>query len=255
MQKKKYLVLVLSLLLVMLSAVLYYLVNNLQPSFENTATISDNTNDIVVDKNIHYDDYHSKNEDYIAYLKFENGLLEYPVFQGDSNDAYIVTNWENMEYDIEGSIFMDYRNKFDGNDRDQNLIIYGHYVYADEEAKFGPLHDLKDVENYEKNKYLTLEFKDELRRYEVAYAYYCILVDDGNGEYLYTVDDMQFNMTNYDDDYFDIYMKTVNDNKFYSTGVDISYDDKMLTLQTCVKDHPELRLIVIAKEIEIKELN
>lgn len=192
-----------------------------------------------------FEDKKAKNPDYIAELSFDSGLFEFPVVQGSSNGTYLQTDWETMEYDIEGSIFMDYRNEIN----DQNLIIYGHYVYADENAKFGPLHILKDQANYEANKDITLELEHEWRFYEIAKVFYCQLVQDENGEYVYTVDNLQYHQAEFDDDYFDVYMNAIDEVEFYDTGIDLTTEDKLLTLQTCVRNRDDLRLIIVAKQV------
>lgn len=252
MQKKKRLVIILSIIVILLSAVMVFVLTTLKPStdvVEPNPTTTPTTTTETVSGDSEFLTNKAINDDYIAQLKFESGLLNFPVLQGETNDTYITTEWQSMEYDIEGSIFMDYRNIYEGENEDENLVIYGHYVYADERAKFGPLHDLKEESNYEANKYITLEFENEIRRYEVARVFYCQLVDDGNGNYLYTQDDMQYYHTNFDEEYFDVYMQAIEDNQFYDTGVEISHDDHLLTLQTCVRNRDDLRLIVIAKEI------
>ena len=39
--------------------------------------------------------------------------------------------------------------------------------------------------------------------------------------------------------------------EFYNTGIEITPVDRFLTLQTCVENRDDLRLIVIAKEVEV----
>ena len=80
------------------------------------------------------------NSDYIGELKIEGLLNEY-VVQTVDNEYYLHKNFNKEEYSS-GSVYMDYRNTMD----DQNLILYGHYVYKDESKIFGPLHLLKEKE-------------------------------------------------------------------------------------------------------------
>ena len=250
-QKKKKLIVILSGCLIVLSLALAFIISDTK--VDNP--LPTNTNEPEVNEIVENETYKANkaiNDDYIAEIKFESGLIDYPVLQGVSNDTYVTTEWKTMEYDIEGSIFMDYRNVYEGENEDKNLIIYGHYVYADESSKFSPLHLLKDQANYEANKYVTLTFANEIRRYEIADVFYCQLVDDGNGNYLFTEDNMQYHHTNFDSEYFKEYSKAIDEAKFYDTGVEITDKDHLLTLQTCVRDRDDLRLIVIAKEIERK---
>lgn len=262
MKKKKQLIAILSILLVIAIGILFFMMGQNPNDSDVVDPKPQDPNGEVVKPNSNteeegftqqdWNDNHAINSDYIGQLYFESGLFEFPVVQGASNDTYISTDWQTMQYFIEGSIFMDYRNYYEGEFEDQNLIIYGHYVYADETHMFGPLHYLKEEKKYEENKYINLHLKDELRRYEIAHVYYCELVDDGEGNFLYTRDDMRYYLTDFKEDpaYFETYLKAIKDAEFYETGNDIEIDDRLLTLQTCVRDHDELRLIVVAKEIE-----
>ena len=96
--------------------------------------------------------YSGINDDYMGTIRFKSGLVDLPFFKGETNDTYLRTNWQNMEYDIYGSIFMD----SDCDYNSQNIIIYGHYVDQaydpnGENIMFTPLKKLMDKENYEVN--------------------------------------------------------------------------------------------------------
>ena len=192
------------------------------------------------------------NSDYVGTITFESNLINLPFVQGKDNNTYYRTNWKTMEHDEEGSIFMDSSNALS----DQNIILIGHYVYASYEASgthmFTPLVKLIDEENYEPNKYVKLYLENEVRRYEIAFVYYCQLIEeDLNGEtFFYTDDGYEFYYPNYTEEQFATYLSTIKANSFYDTGVEISYSDKLLTLQTCVENHEDLREIVVLKEID-----
>ena len=204
-----------------------------------------------------WDTYSVKSNDYVGTITFESGLIDLPFVQGSDNNTYYRTDWETMKYDEEGSIFLDSSNTLD----DQNLILIGHYVYASYDTsgthKFTPLAKLIDKENYENNKYVKLYLENEVRRYEIAYVYYCELIEDEyEGEkFFYTNDGFEFYYPNYTKEQFDKYIDTVKKNAFYDTGVSVDYNDKLLTLQTCVENHNELREIVLLKEVSRTSYN
>jgi sortase B len=174
------------------------------------------------------------NTEFIGSLKFENGLIEENIVQTKDNEKYLALSWD-LKESSHGAAFMDYRNSQD----DQNMIIYAHYVYKDESLMFGPLHQLIQQENYEENSVIHLQLENEIRKYKVAYVYYYEM-DNPTLEYFHT---------NYDKDYFDFYLESIKNKAFYDTGLEITKNDKLLTLQTCVRDREDLRLIVVAKEI------
>ena len=197
---------------------------------------------------------HDINNDYVCTIRFESGIIDLPVTQAYDNDYYLRTNFETKEYDEFGTPFIDYEIDYkdgEGIYEDNNITIYGHYCYPEydpEQVKmFTPLHLLKEESNYEDNKYIQLLFEDEVRRYEVCEVFYCELV--GDGTYYYTRDDMEYYRPSFTKEYLDNFKERINEREFYDTGIDFDENSKLLTLQTCVQNHNELRLIVIAKEI------
>lgn len=191
------------------------------------------------------------NDDYRCELVFDSGIINLPVVQGETNTKYERTDWETMSHDEEGSIFMDYECTINSS----NITLYGHYVYPsldpEQTHKFSPLTLLLDQANYEDNCKLKLVLEDEIRYYQVAYVFYCPLNYSVEG-YYYVDDNAQYYLPEYSIDYFDIYKDYVEQNKLYDSGISIEFGDKTLTLQTCVRNHDELREIVVCKEISSK---
>lgn len=177
----------------------------------------------------------SINDDYMGDIVFVSGLLNEKFVQAVDNEKYLNLSWDLVE-SSHGAVFMDYRNTMD----DQNIILYGHYVYKDESLIFGPLHNLIKQENYEENKLIYLNLQNEQKVYEITNVFYYEM-DNPTLEYFHT---------NYDEEYFNLYFENVKKHSFYDTGVEIDYGDQFLTLQTCVRNRDDLRLIVIAKRIE-----
>ena len=142
-----------------------------------------------------YEEYHTLNSDYVGKLEFKNNLLynysedcedKYPGLvvkshiiedeQGDVNAA----NAEYLRMDITrtdkdfGQEFMDGSNILDENNLpvDQNIIIYGHFVYRDHNLKFGPLHTFEDASTYDTYDTFTLTMNHEQRTYVVTDAFF-----------------------------------------------------------------------------------
>ncbi len=172
------------------------------------------------------------NGDFIGMIQVGQ-LFQENVVQCEDNEKYLKTDFEG-NYAGQGTVFLDYRNTLE----DQNLIVYGHYVYYDETAMFSPLHQLKEEANYTQNRIITLTLKEEIRKYEIAVVYY---YEMGNP-------DLEYFHTDYGDRLMS-YLEHIQEKAFYSTGVEIKEEDHLLTLQTCVRDREDLRLIVVAKQI------
>lgn len=208
-------------------------------------------------------DNHAINADYKGQIIFQSGLIDLPFVQGKTNDTYLRTDWSTGNHDEEGSIFMDADNAF----RDQNLVIYGHFVYPsldpERTHKFSPLEKLLKKENYEANKDLILVLEKEIREYEVVLVFYCELLPDEGGEYVYTRGDLQYYWFNKGEDYFDANTRTINLNYYndyieaarnaalYDIDAEYDFNDRFLTLQTCVENHDELREIVLCKQVNV----
>ncbi len=154
-----------------------------------------------------------------------------------------------MEYDDEGSIFLDSSNSL----HDQNLILIGRYVYESVDSTrthmFTPLSLLTNQENYETNELVKLYLENEIREYVIAYVYEGPLVyEDTDGEeFYYAEDGYEFYYPNYTEDEFNQYINTKN--SFYDIGVEVSYTDSLLTLQTCIENVDDKREIVVLKEV------
>ena len=175
------------------------------------------------------------NPDYVGHLTVGDNLVDQNIVQAADNEKYLHQSWD-LQTTTQGAAFMDYRNTLD----DQNIIIYGHYVYYDATKMFTPLEKLYQQDNYAANKNITLTLDGEVRNYVITDVYYYIMDDD-------TL--MYFN-TSYDPQYFKTYYAAVKDADFYDTGENLTMDDHWLTLQTCVRDHDELREIVLAKQVD-----
>ena len=219
-----------------------------------------------------WDEYSALNEDYIAYLEWENDLLynygddttdPYPyvivrsriVDDGEGNMN--VANSEYMRNDIShaqrsfGQDFMDGESKVDENyvPQDQNIIIYGHYVYPSKYGvdylKFTPLHKFKDMENIEDYDTFTLTFNHQQRTYQVAHAFtydksLYTTREESPLALNYTAEQLASNFDKIENVYGD----------YLDTGVEIGPEDNFVTLQTCVENRDDQLFFVIAKETE-----
>ena len=188
------------------------------------------------------------NEDYAGTVFFASGLIQQPFVQGSDNSEYLRQNWQNGQYDEAGTVFMDYENTMD----DQNIILYGHYAYPSYDASrtlmFTPLAQLLDEANYSTNAVVYMLCENEIREYRVAAVYLADLSCDASA--CYSPDELQYNQTSYTEDYFAQYKNAVKERMLYDTGVDFSYEDRLLTLQTCVENRNDEREIVICKQVD-----
>ena len=187
-----------------------------------------------IDKNIKFDTYKSVNNDYFGYIDFENHVISEPILMGDDNKFYLTHDLYKKDYSS-GSVFVDYRYKTKTN----NLILYGHYVYRDETLMFSPLHNLL-TESYLDYDTFDIHYEHYSDKYQVAYALIFDIENDMDYYYLNNFKDDIDSFNNYNNFYYE---------KSYIKDRKLNFEDEIIILQTCVKDDPSSRLVVIGKKI------
>ena len=172
-----------------------------------------------------------ENSNTIAYLKVNGTNIDYIVVKGNDNNYYLNHNFNN-KVNVSGWIFADYRNKFDGNDK--NIIIYGHNTM--DGSMFGTLKNVltKDWNEIEENKKIMLVTSSGIDYYKV-FSVYTIEAED-----YYT------NTSFKNDDEYEDFLKRLRFRSIYSYEVNVSKYDRILTLSTCTPDGKN-RVVLHAK--------
>lgn len=176
------------------------------------------------------------NPNTIAYLKVNGTNIDYIVVKGNDNTYYLRRTFDRT-WNASGWIFADFRNDFDGTDR--NIIIYGHNTK--DGSMFGTL---KNV--------LTEEWqsKEENRKIELVTE---------KGKYVYQV--FSTYITSPEEYYITTYFGNIDFNSFVKEmaarsnkdfGVDLNDVSSILTLSTC-SDNLADRVVLHAKLIEKTE--
>lgn len=171
---------------------------------------------------INFEELKNKNSDTVAWLKVENTNIEFPVVKANDNSYYLTHNF-NKEDNSAGWIFADYKNKFNG--KDKNIVIYGHNMR--DNSMFGSLkHVIKEEwYNNENNKYIILATENEYSIYEV-FSVYQIEKED---YYIKT----DFNS----DKEFEEFLQKVKERSIKDFNIDISKENSILTLSTCANNN------------------
>lgn len=176
------------------------------------------------------------NDDAVAYLDVNNTDVQYVVVKGNDNDYYLNHNFY-KEYNVAGWIFADYKNKFDGKDR--NIIIYGHNMK--DGSMFSSLKKILTSEwQNNQNKQITLVIEGYTITYQI-FSSYVVGVEN-------------YYITTYfknNDAYLD-FLNTISERSYYNYDVELSETDKILTLSTCTATGDD-RIVIHAKQIDIEE--
>ena len=137
-------------------------------------------------------------------------------------------------YNSAGWLFMDYRNKFDGTDK--NIIIYAHN--RRDGSLFGTLKNIltESWQNNIDNYVIPLINENEKEEYQV-FSIYKIEKED------------YYIKTNFKDNEWEEFLKKIKSRSIKSFDVNVSKNDSILTLSTCA-DNNKYRVVLHAKKMK-----
>ncbi len=186
-----------------------------------------------IDKyNIDFEKLKQTNPETIAWLKVNGTSIEYPVTQTTNNDYYMVHSFD-KSYNSAGWVFMDYKNKFDGTDK--NMVIYSHN--RKDGSMFGTLKNIltEEWQNNADNFIISFITENEKVEYQV-FSVYRIEKED----YYIT--------TNFEtDSEFQEFIDKIKSRSVKDFGVQVNTDDQILTLSTCAESN-KYRVVLHAKK-------
>ena len=175
-----------------------------------------------------------KNSDVKAFMEIEGTYISYPILQAEDNSFYLRKGL-NKDYDVAGSIFMDYNNEADFSD--DNTVIYGHHLEID--TMFTGLDNYRKEDFAKKHRKIFITTPEGLREYKVFSAYG-------------TPGDADYRTLDFEDGkvrvlYFDM-LKERSEVKLNTK--DFTEKDSIITLSTCQYDYDDQRLAVHAVRVK-----
>ena len=174
--------------------------------------------------NIDFSVLKQENEEIVGWIYAENTPINYPVLQSFDNEFYL-HRLTNGEYNVAGSIFMDYRNN--ANLEDNNTILYGHNMKND--TMFGSLQEYKDQAYFEEHQdmyYFTPEHSYLVK----LFAGFTISVNSD----IYNMEIMGLET-----------IQNFKEKSDFDADVTIGKEDKIITLSTCAYEYDGARYVVI----------
>ena len=233
--------------LIIITGMIGYVMYNNYTSLQEVTSIQEKVNEAIKENDTSLveenDNYKIKNnyiaslltinKDIIGYLKVNNTNINYPVVQAEDNIYYLKKNLNN-EDDINGWVYMDYRNS----DKilNDNTIIYGHNMYYSG-VMFGTLHKVLYSNWYNNEDNLTIEFDT---MYEsMKWKIFSIYTIPKTSDYL------QVSFETPEEKL--AYIKMEKNRSIKNFNVEVTENDYLLTLSTCTGDND--RLVVHAKLI------
>lgn len=180
-----------------------------------------------------------KNDEVIGEIKVNNTEVDYPVVQTKDNDYYLTHNI-NKQKNVNGWIYMDYRNN--SMNLDKNSIFYGHNkLYS--RVMFSSLHDTLNKKWYTnpENQIITFNTLYEDMKFQIFSIYRIPKTND----YLKV-------FFKDDNDFLD-FIDMITKRSIYNFKVPVNSDAKIITLSTCSGNYATNRLVIHAVLIENKE--
>lgn len=204
------------------------------------------------------------NKDYIGWIRIKNTYVDYPILKDpgevqegqpyyknehhDPNSFYLYKNFD-RNYEFAGSLFMDYRNNFGGdeNAQSENIMIYGHNMLN--LTMFGSLRNYYNDHSFWENASF-IELSSPYEDYD--YVVCGNAVTSGYREDGFIYWDMEELDTKED---FDYYKSMLREKQVFDSGVDYEYGDKLLTLSTCYgASENNMRFILVARRLRDGEV-
>ena len=205
---------------------------------EDSANTDDNqqsqTNEISIPVyELDFNKLLSINNSTVGWINVPGTSINYPVVQATDNSFYLTHSFDKSKNKA-GWIFADYRNKFNG--LDKNIIFYGHNRM--DNSMFASLRNTQKANwyNNKSNQYMTFTTPSGPAIYQV-FSVYTI-----KAETYYLTTDFA------DDNDFLNYANAMKNRSVYNFGVTLTKDDSILTLSTCDASGKS-RVILHAKKI------
>lgn len=215
------------------------LVSDLQETFydaaENEEAVAQADNDGAPRVRSGFDRLLEENEELVGWLTIDGTQIDYPILKADNNEEYLRHDFY-KNWNILGSIFMDFRN--DVTSFDKNTIVYGHRTK--DGSMFEGLTKFQDKEFFDTHQTFTFDTLYESYEAEVFAVYN-------------TTTDFNYIQTEFasEDDYGQL-LSRMREESMFDTNVEVGTEDHILTLSTCdyELDEDEGRFVVHAKLVK-----
>lgn len=204
------------------------------PPFSQAPDSSEPQSPETVPIEVDFETLWQENGDIVAWLYCENTPTHYPIVQGSDNNYYL-RRLLNGEYNINGTIFLDYRCQSDF--RDFNSIVYGHHMKSG--GMFGSLPNYKDQEYYDEHPVMYLLTPGQNYKIELVAGY--ITPSDSD----------TYSLPNTAEEKKAFLEHALQESTFISS-VSVNETDSFVTLSTCSYEYENARYVVVGRLIVVE---
>lgn len=187
-----------------------------------------------------------ENGDFKGWITVPNTKIDYPIYQTKDNEFYLNHN-QNKKKSVYGALFFDYNNVIIENERDINLVIFGHNM--NNGSMFGELKKYKSLAFYKENP--TIEFSTlyDSSTYQIFSVFLLNSKKADDNGYFYNIYRNSFSGS----EDFKAWIDESLQRSIIDTSVEVSYQDEIITLITCSDDIKDGRLVVMARKVRDTE--
>ena len=184
-------------------------------------------------------EYQKTNPDIFGWIQVDGTGISFACVKGTDNNYYLDHNVM-LEYNINGSIFADYRCNTTILEN-PNLVLYGHNMIQ-EGVMFSDMLKFLEQDFFSKNRYITIHTVDAVYRYEIFAVY------KTNSTYRYC----QIGFMSAES--FVNWCNEMNSNSMYDRNTkDFTESSRVLTLSTCVTGVPDGRYALQARLVSVEK--
>ncbi|MBE6730004.1 MAG: class B sortase [Ruminococcaceae bacterium] len=202
---------------------------------QNSSSSSGGYTFATIPKSVDFQKLKKKNSEVVGWIFNQNGIINYPIMQAVNNDYYL-NHTINKTKNVNGSIFMNYKNK--GNFTDKLTFIYGHSMKNG--TMFASLLRYRNQSYY--NAYPSFYLYTPYGKYKL----------DVFSAFETTDADKIYSAGYNQKDYSDIISYAFSKSKV-KADVTVSEQDRIVVLSTCAYNNDNGRFLVLAKMTVLEE--
>ena len=182
----------------------------------------------------------TNNPDIIGFLFIEGTNINNVILQADNNYFYLHRDMFG-NHNVNGSIFMDFRNSPDFTD--PNTILYGHNM--NNGTMFHDVRHYMRREFFEAHPYIKVLTEEQVFVYEIFSAF------STRVDFAYRMD-FDYIQVLFEDEYeFGDLVNEMMRRSVYDTGITATRDDRVLVLSTCTNVNRNTRYVVVARLAQV----
>lgn len=190
--------------------------------------------DVPFNSTIDFEALWEINKDVYAWISIPGTVIDYPILQHESDNAYYLNYTIDGIEGYPGSIYTENVNSKDFTDN--NTVIYGHNMRNG--TMFTDLHKFRDSEFFKEHDTVYIDTPSRRLTYKIFATY---LYDDRHLMNSFDFSNLEV-YTNYLSEILNMKSEDFN----IRTEIKVTNMDKIITLITCIREQPEKRVYVQA---------